>query len=38
MAPADRAKMKAELLAARDRQASATAAKDANAAKDTTAK
>ena len=34
MAPADRAKMKAELLAARDRQASATAAKDA-AAKDT---
>jgi hypothetical protein len=38
MAPADRAKIKAELLAARDRQASATAAKDANAAKDTTAK
>ncbi len=37
MAPADRAKMKAELLAARDRQASATAAKDA-AAKDTTSK
>ena len=38
MAPADRAKIKAELLAVRDRQASATAAKDANAAKDTTAK
>ncbi len=37
MAPADRAKIKAELLAARDRQASATAAKDA-AAKDATAK
>ncbi|MDR3485370.1 MAG: hypothetical protein P4M05_10745 [Bradyrhizobium sp.] len=37
MAPADRAKMKAELLAARDRQASATAAKDA-AAKDTASK
>jgi hypothetical protein len=37
MAPADRAKIKAELLAARDRQASAAAAKDA-AAKDTTAK
>ena len=35
MAPAERDKMKAELLAARDRQASATAAKDA-AAKDTT--
>jgi hypothetical protein len=35
IAPADRDKMKAELLAARDRQASATAAKDA-AAKDTT--
>ncbi len=35
MAPADRDKMKAELLAARDRQASATVAKDA-AAKDTT--
>jgi hypothetical protein len=34
MAPADRDKMKAELLAARDRQASTTAAKDA-AAKDT---
>jgi hypothetical protein len=33
IAPADRDKMKAELLAARDRQASATAAKDA-AAKD----
>jgi hypothetical protein len=38
MAPADRAKMKAELLAARDRQASATAAKDASAAKETSAK
>ena len=37
MAPADRAKMKAELLAARDRQASATGTKDA-AAKDTAAK
>ena len=37
MAPADRDKMKAELLAARDRQASTTAAKDA-AAKDTTKK
>jgi hypothetical protein len=37
IAPADRDKMKAELLAARDRQASATAAKDA-AAKDTAAK
>jgi len=37
IAPADREKMKAELLAARDRQASATAAKDA-AAKDTTTK
>jgi hypothetical protein len=35
--PADRDKMKAELLAARDRQASATAAKDA-AAKDAPAK
>jgi hypothetical protein len=35
IAPADRDKMKAELLAARDRQASAPAAKDA-AAKDTT--
>jgi hypothetical protein len=33
MPPADRAKMKAELLAARDRQASATGTKDA-AAKD----
>ena len=38
IAPAEQAKIKAELLAARDRQASATAAKDANAAKDTTAK
>jgi hypothetical protein len=42
MPPADRAKMKAELLAARDRQASATAAKDAPAkvpaGKDTAAK
>jgi hypothetical protein len=37
IAPADRDKMKAELLAARDRQASATAAKDA-AAKDTSKK
>ena len=37
IAPADRDKMKAELLAARDRQASTTAAKDA-AAKDTTTK
>ena len=37
IAPADRDKMKAELLAARDRQASATAAKDA-AAKDATKK
>jgi hypothetical protein len=37
MAPADRDKMKAELLAARDRQASGPAAKDA-AAKDTTRK
>jgi hypothetical protein len=37
IAPADRDKMKAELLAARDRQASATAAKDA-AAKDATTK
>jgi hypothetical protein len=37
MAPADRAKIKAELLAARDRQASDSAAKDA-AAKDTSAK
>ena len=32
MAPADRAKLKAELLAARDRQASAAAAKDQAAA------
>jgi hypothetical protein len=31
MAPADRAKLKAELLAARDRQASIAAAKDPNA-------
>ncbi len=31
IAPADQAKIKAELLAARDRQASATAAKDAAA-------
>jgi hypothetical protein len=42
MAPADRDKMKAELLAARDRQASTTAAKDAapkdTANKDTTKK
>jgi hypothetical protein len=42
IAPADRDKMKAELLAARDRQASATASKDAaakvTAAKDTAAK
>jgi hypothetical protein len=37
MPPADRDKMKAELLAARDRQASAPAAKDA-ASKDTTKK
>jgi hypothetical protein len=37
IAPADRDKMKAELLAARDRQASATAAKDA-AAKDAATK
>jgi hypothetical protein len=37
IAPADRDKMKAELLAARDRQVSATAAKDA-AAKETTTK
>jgi hypothetical protein len=37
MAPAERAKIKAELLAARDRQASATAAKDP-AAKDPAAK
>jgi hypothetical protein len=37
MAPAERAKIKAELLAARDRQASAAAAKDANA-KDSAAK
>ena len=37
MAPADRAKMKAELLAARDRQASATGTNDA-AAKDSAAK
>jgi hypothetical protein len=37
IAPADRDKMKAELLAARDRQASATAPKDA-AAKDTATK
>lgn len=37
IAPADRDKMRAELLAARDRQASTTAAKDA-AAKDTTTK
>jgi hypothetical protein len=37
MAPAERAKIKAELLAARDRQASASAAKDP-AAKDPAAK
>jgi hypothetical protein len=37
MAPADRDKMRAELLAARDRQASATTAKDV-AAKDATKK
>jgi hypothetical protein len=37
IAPADRDKMRAELLAARDRQASTTAAKDA-AAKDAPAK
>lgn len=37
IAPAERDKMKAELLAARDRQASATGTKDA-AAKDTTNK
>ena len=38
IAPADRDKMKAELLAARDRQASATGAKDAASTKDAAAK
>ena len=38
IAPADRDKMKAELLAARDRQASATGTKDAASTKDAAAK